>query len=132
MSTHTAPVITTTSLKVTTAGLLVLLTAAAWVSPRSAAWVSPRCGNFAVGIGDGPEVPTPVLTSTGELCEIIEESDDGRVVISGRHDDFGDYAHWMLDQLTADPEAISAQDRELIAYLQDCLSEKASVPVGTP
>ena len=124
MSTHTAPVITTTSLKVTTAGLLVLLTAAAWVSPR--------CGNFAVGIGDGPEVPTPVLTSTGELCEIIEESDDGRVVISGRHDDFGDYAHWMLDQLTADPEAISAQDRELIAYLQDCLSEKASVPVGTP
>ena len=109
----------TTRLHAAVAGLLVLLTAAAWVSPR--------CANFAVGIGEGPEVPTPVTTSAGEVCEITEESEDGDAVISGYHDDFADYALWVIEQLTEGPEAITAQDRELIAYLEDCLAEKLPI-----
>ena len=114
----------TTRLQVAAAGLMVLLTAAAWVSPR--------CANFAVGVGEGPEVPTPVLTSAGELCEVTEENEHGRVVISGRHDDFVYHARWMIDQLTEDPEAVTAQARELIAYLEDCLTEKPAIVGEVP
>ena len=89
----------------------------------ASAFVSPQCEGHAIGWGQ--EFPTPVLTSAGEVCEIIEQHEDESVVISGYHDDFADYARWMLDQLTADAGSASAADLELIEYLRDCLSEKA-------
>ncbi len=104
------------------AGLFVLLAAVAWVSPS--------CEGHAIGWGE--EFPTPVLTSDGEVCEIVERHEDEDVIISGYHDDFADHAlFWMLEVMKEHPEELSAQDLEMIEYLEDCLSEKPT-PVPTP
>ena len=108
--------------RLTLAGLSVLLLASAFVSPQCRGWA----------VGWGQDFPTPVLTSDGELCELVEKQLDGEeVIISGKHDDFADHARWMIELLTEDPASMTAENMEMVEYLEDCLSEKPT-PSATP
>ena len=69
----------------------------------------------------GMEESTPVRTSSGALCRIVE----GNTVVTGDHQDFAEHARYHLrwyESITPTPE----NEREVkaqIAYLRDCLGE---------
>lgn len=91
--------------------------------------VLPACGgdgqSGSIGVQVRPESgipePTPVRTSSGELCRIVE----GNTAVMGDHDDFAEHARYHLswyESLTPTPENKREVEAQ-IAYLRDCLGE---------
>ena len=75
-------------------------------------------GCLSVRVGTDVAIPTPALTSDGELCEIEENGE----IISGKHDDFESHVRGLLNFLLEESE--DEPDHQLIDYLRDCLGER--------